>query len=114
MYHPLRRPDEILAYRPLKQILKSGSVWTVDPMDTVLAAVRIMEEKNVGFLVVLKQEAVAGVVSERDCLRRVLLAGKLPEAVAVGDIMVKNVVKVGIEGTFAECMKLMHVHGIRH
>ncbi|MEH2565297.1 putative transcriptional regulator [Bradyrhizobium sp. AZCC 2289] len=112
MDHPLRRPEEILAYRPLKQILKSGTLWTIGPTDTVLAAVRIMEEKNIGFLVVLENEAIAGVVSERDCLRRMVLAGKLPEATAVGDIMVKNVVKVGIEDTFAECLRLMHAHGI--
>ena len=114
MDHPLRRPEEILAYRPLKQILKSGSVWTIGPADTVMAAVRLMEEKNIGFLVVLEKEAIAGVVSERDCLRRVILAGKSPEATAVGDIMVKNVVKVGIEDSFAECLRLMHAHGIRH
>ena len=71
MDHPLRRPEEILAYRPLKQILRSGSVWTVAPADTVLAAVRIMEEKNIGFVVVLEKEAITGVMSERDCLRRV-------------------------------------------
>jgi CBS domain-containing protein len=114
MDHPLRRPEEILAYRPLKQILRSGSVWTVAPADTVLAAVRIMEEKNIGFLVVLEKEAIAGVVSERDCLRRVVLAGKSPEATAVENIMTRNVVTVGIEDTFAECRRLMHAHGIRH
>jgi CBS domain-containing protein len=114
MDHPLRRPEEILAYRPLKQILKSGNVWAVASADTVLTAVRIMEEKNIGFLVVLEKEAIVGVVSERDCLRRVVLAGKAPQATAVKDIMVENVVKVGIEDTFAECLRLMHAHGIRH
>jgi CBS domain-containing protein len=73
-----------------------------------------MDEKNIGFLVVLEKETIAGVVSERDCLRRVVLAGKLPEATAVGDIMVKNVVKVGIKDSFAECLRLMHAHRIRH
>jgi CBS domain-containing protein len=53
-------------------------------------------------------------VSERDCLRRVVLAGKPPEAIAVRDIMIKDVVKVEIEATFAECLRLMHAHGIRH
>ncbi|SHN71479.1 CBS domain-containing protein [Bradyrhizobium erythrophlei] len=114
MDHPLRRPEEILAYRPLKQILKSGNVWAVASADTVQTAVRIMEEKNIGFLVVLEKDAIVGVVSERDCLRRVVLAGKTPQATAVKDIMVENVVKVGIEDTFAECLRLMHAHGIRH
>jgi len=114
MDHPLRRPEEILAYRPLGQILKSGAVRTIGPADTVMAAVRLLEEKNIGVLVVLEQEAIVGVVSERDCLRRVVLAGRSPEATAVGDIMTKNVIKVGIEDTFAECLRLMHAHGIRH
>ena len=114
MDHPLRRPEEILAYRRLKQILKSRTVWTIDPADTVLAAVRIMEAKNIGFLVVLNKETIVGVVSERDCLRRVVLAGKLLEATAVSDIMVKDVFKVDIEDSFAECLRLMHAHGIRH
>jgi signal-transduction protein with cAMP-binding, CBS, and nucleotidyltransferase domain len=114
MDHPLRRPEEILAYRPLKQILKWGPVWTIAPADTVMMAARIMEEKNIGFLVVLEKEAIAGVLSERDCLRRVVLAGKSPETTAVGDIMVKKVIKVEIEDTFADCLRLMHVHVIRH
>ena len=44
---------------------------TIGPAGRVLAAVRIMEEKNIGFLVVLEKEAITGVMSERDCLRRV-------------------------------------------
>ena len=114
MDHPLRRPEEILAYRPLKQILKSETVWTVGPKDSVLAAVRIMEEKNIGFLVVLEKEAITGVLSERDCVRRVVLAGKSPEATLVADIMVRDVVKATLENTFVDCLRLMHAHGIRH
>src|SRR6516164_9127892 len=108
MDHPLRRPEEILAYRPLKQILKSETVWTVGPKDSVLAAVRIMEEKNIGFLVVLEKEAITGVLSERDCVRRVVLAGKSPEATLVADIMVRDVVKANLDHTFADCLRLMH------
>src|SRR6516225_9117762 len=76
MDHPLRRPEEILAYRPLNQILKSQAVWSVGPKDSVLAAVRIMDKNNIGFVVVLENEAMVGVLSERDCVRRALLAGK--------------------------------------
>jgi len=114
MDHPLRRPEEILAYRPLNQILKSGAVWTIGPADSVMAAARLMDEKNIGFLVVLDRDAIAGVVSERDCVRRVVLMGKSPEATAVRDIMVENVIKARIEDTFAECLRLMHTHKIRH
>jgi predicted transcriptional regulator len=114
MDHPLRRPEEILGYRPLKQILRSGTVWTVGPADSVASAVRIMDERNIGFLPVLDKEALAGVMSERDCVRRVMLAGKSPGATTVADIMVREVVTAKVEDTFADCLRLMHAHGIRH
>jgi predicted transcriptional regulator len=114
MDHPLRRPEEILAYRPLNQILKPGTVWTISAAESALKAMQIMEEKNIGFLPVLEKGVMVGVVSERDCVRRVLLAGKAAEATAVADIMSTNVVRVRIEDTFAECLRLMHKHRIRH
>jgi CBS domain-containing protein len=114
MDHPLRRPEEILAYRPLKQLLKTGAVWTAGPTDSVLVAARIMAEKNTGFLVVLENGKIVGVLSERDCIRRVLLVGKSAEVTPVADIMVRNVVKANLGDTFADCMRLMHTHSIRH
>jgi CBS domain-containing protein len=116
MDHPLRRPEEILAYRPLRQILaaKPKSLWTVGPRDSALAAMRLMAEKNIGLVVVMEHGAIAGVLSERDCVRRLVLAGKSPELTPVADIMVRDVIKVDLAKTFADCLKLMHQHGIRH
>ena len=116
MDHPLRRPEEILAYRSLKQILaaKSQALWTVGPGDNVLTAVRLMAEKNIGFLVVMERGAIVGVLSERDCVRRLVLAGKSAEATPVADIMVRDVIKVDLAHTFADCLTLMHTHRIRH
>ena len=114
MDHPLRRPEEILAYRPLKQTLKPKALWSVGPADNVLTAAQVMADKNIGFLVVLDNGAIVGVLSERDCVRRVVLAGKSPEATQVADIMVRNVVTTNLESTFGDCMRLMHAHGIRH
>lgn len=116
MDHPLRRPEEILAYRPLKQILaaKPKALWRVGPKDNALLAMRLMAEKNIGLIVVMENTAIVGVLSERDCVRRLVLAGKSPEATSVGDIMVRDVVKVDIASTFADCLRLMHEHRIRH
>jgi CBS domain-containing protein len=116
MDHPLRRPEEILAYRPLKQILaaKPKGVWTVGPRESALSAMHIMAEKNIGLLVVVEKGAIVGVLSERDCVRRLVLVGKSPEATSVADIMVRDVVKVEVTGTFSDCLKLMHDHRIRH
>lgn len=116
MDHPLRRPEEILAYRPLRQIFaaKPIALWTAGPRDSALSAMRLMADKNIGLLVVIEDEAIVGVVSERDCVRRLVLAGKLPEATPVADIMVRDVIKADISSTFSDCLKLMHVHHIRH
>jgi CBS domain-containing protein len=116
MDNPLRRPEQILAYRPLKQILaaKPKALWTVAPTDHALAAMQLMADKNTGFVVVMENKAMVGVLSERDCVRRLVLAGKSPQATPVADIMIRDVVKADISSTFADCMKLMHEHRIRH
>ena len=116
MNHPLRRPEEILAYRPLKQMLtaRPRSLWTVSLKDNALSAMRLMAEKDIGLVVVTEHEAIAGVLSERDCVRRLVLVGKPPELTPVADIMVRDVVKVDLARTFADCLKLMHQHCIRH
>jgi signal-transduction protein with cAMP-binding, CBS, and nucleotidyltransferase domain len=116
MTSPLRRPEEILAYRSLREILaaKPRALWAVGPADSVLRALEIMAEKDIGFLVVLEQGAMVGVLSERDCARRVALAQKSPAATPVVDVMVRNVVTVESSRTFADCLKLMHDHGVRH
>ena len=116
MDHPLRRPEQILAYRPLKQILaaKPRALWTVGPRDNALSAMHLMADRNIGLLVVMENKAIVGVLSERDCVRRLVLAGKSPEATPVADIMVRNVVKADIANSFADCLKLMHEHQIRH
>jgi CBS domain-containing protein len=116
MENPLRRPEEILAYRSLRLILasKPRALWTVTSADSVLTALQIMAEKDIGLVVVMERDTLAGVLSERDCARRVLLAKKSPETTSVADIMVRNVVTIDADHTFADCLRLMHQHGIRH
>jgi len=116
MVQSLRRPEEILAYRPLRQVLaaKPSALWTVGPRDSALSAMRLMADKNIGLLVVMENKVLVGVLSERDCVRRLVLAGKSAEATPVADIMVRDVVKAAIGGTFADCLKLMHSHRVRH
>lgn len=116
MAQPLRRPEEILAFRPLTQILaaKPKALWTVAPRDSALSAMRLMADKNIGLVVVMENNVIAGVLSERDCVRRLVLAGKSPEATPVAEIMIRDVVKADVGRTFADCLKLMHEHHIRH
>jgi CBS domain-containing protein len=112
----LRQPEEILAYRSLPRILasKPSALWTVGPSDTALAAMRLMSDKHIGFLIVLEQGKMVGVVSERDFSRRLLLAKKPPETTQVAEIMTPEVISVDLMHKFADCLRLMHAHGIRH
>jgi predicted transcriptional regulator len=116
MDHPLRRPEEILAYRPLQRMLGPDPrpVWSVGPSDTVMAALRIMADRNIGFLVVLDNGKLTGVLSERDCARRAVLAKKPLDTTPVADVMVREIVTVDPSHTFADCLRLMHQHGFRH
>ena len=116
MDSPLRRPEEILAYRSLREILgaKPRSLWSVGPAESALSALQIMADKNIGFLVILERNAIVGVLSERDCARRLVLERKAPETTLVRDLMVREIVIVDPTHTFGDCLRLMHQHGIRH
>jgi len=116
MDQPIRRPEDILAYRPLQRMLGSDPrpVWSVGPADSVMAALQIMADRNIGFLVVLDKGRLVGVLSERDCARRAVLAKKPLDSTPVADIMVRDVVTVDLSRTFAECLRLMHERGFRH
>jgi signal-transduction protein with cAMP-binding, CBS, and nucleotidyltransferase domain len=116
MQSPLRRPEEILAYRSLREILgtKPRSLWSVGPADSALAALQLMAEKNIGFVVVLERDALVGVLSERDCARRLVLERRAAETTPVSDLMVREVIAVDPTYTFGDCLRLMHAHGIRH
>jgi len=116
MESPLRRPEEILAYRSLREIFgaRPRSLWSVGPADSALSALQIMADKNIGFLVVLERDAIVGVLSERDCARRLVLERKTPETTPVRDLMVREVVIVDPTHTFGDCLRLMHQHGVRH
>ena len=96
MDFPLRRPEEILAYRSLREVLgaKPRSLWSVGPADSAFSALQTMADKNIGFLVVLERDAIVGVLSERDLARRLVLEKKTPETTPVRDLMVREVVSV--------------------
>jgi len=116
MDHPLRTPDEILAYRSLREILrdKTGKVWSVAPSDSVVSALQTMTSKNIGFVPVLEGQKLVGVLSERDCARRAAVPGTPLDTTPVADIMVRNVITIDFTHKFADCLRLMHDHRIRH
>jgi CBS domain-containing protein len=93
---------------------KGAEVWTTTPDVWVFDAVRTMGEKNVGALVVVEDGVVAGVVSERDYTRKVVLRGRTSRDTKVGDILTRPAVTVQPSERIDECMRLMTERRIRH
>ena len=99
------------------EILKSKSIQTVHTIDaeaTVLDAVVRMAEVNTGALVVLEGGRVIGMVSERDCARKVILEELSARQARVGQIMSTRVLIVPPDRTGDECMALMTENRLRH
>lgn len=112
----IKTPEELLKYRPLRQMLgdKPAVVYSIGPADSTFAAVQQMASHDIGFLVVLDQGRLVGVLSERDYARKVVLRGKASQDTPVRDIMTKDVVTVTPDHTLPQCMVLMHDKGFRH
>lgn len=102
--------------KTLKQLLESKGreVYTISPEASVLDALRLMAEKSVGALIVTEGGKIAGVISERDYARKVILHGKSSHELQVRDIMTSKVITVHPRQTVEECMALMTEKRIRH
>ena len=100
----------------IHQILsaKGNTVWSVNPQATVLDAIRLMAEKQIGALLVMEDDKLVGMVSERDYARQVILKGKASNTTPVSDIMTKRVTYVPGEQTVERSLALMTEKRIRH
>lgn len=93
---------------------KEREIWSVKPDNSVLEALNLMAEKNVGALLVFKEEKLVGIFSERDYARKVILKGKASKDTTVKEIMSSKVLYVKPEQSVEECMALMTDKRIRH
>ena len=102
--------------KTLKQLLESKNkkLASVSPDQTVLRALEIMAEYDVGALLVLDGKSLAGVFSERDYARKVILQGKSSKHTKVSEVMSDKVVYVTLEQTIEECMAIMTEKHFRH
>jgi CBS domain-containing protein len=99
-----------------KDILKDKgrAVWSVKPTDSVLQALGVMAEHDIGAVLVMDDDKLVGVLSERDYARKVVLAGRSSKDSPVKDVMTVHVVCVAPERTIDECMALMTSKRLRH
>lgn len=102
--------------RSVKQLLegKTGGVIAVDADDPVLVAIRAMAEHHIGAVLVLEAGRLAGILSERDYARKIILKGRSSSDTAAREIMSSPVVTVTLDDTLDGCMRLMTERRFRH
>jgi CBS domain-containing protein len=87
---------------------------TIEPSSEVIQALKLMAEKNIGSVVVMKNDEYLGLFTERDYARKVILHGKNSSDLTVGEVMSAYLPKVTPAATLEECMELMTNHNIRY
>ena len=98
----------------LRDIVKDRKLYSIDAASTVLEAARFMKEHNIGALPVLRNGELAGIVSERDIMNRVVAAGRMPGTTTVSEVMTANPRAVPADETVEECLFIMREFGFRH
>lgn len=94
--------------------LKGGQVWSAHPAMSVYDALRIMAEKGIGALLVMENDQLVGIVSERDYARKVILQGRASKTTQVSEIMTSDVITIHPDQTVEEAMEVMNRKHIRH
>lgn len=102
--------------KSIRQLLegKSGGLCTIGPGASVLDALKLMAEKNIGALLVVENDKLVGILSERDYARKVILQGKSSHDTPIKEIMTEGAVCVRPDNTVEECMALMTDKRVRH
>mgnify|MGYP003575353543 CR=1 FL=1 len=93
---------------------KGYEVFTVTPEATVFEALNLMAEHNIGALLVKTGDEIEGIVSERDCIRKVDVMGRNTKDTKISEIMTSDVITVDANQPLEECMSLMIDKNIRH
>jgi CBS domain-containing protein len=93
---------------------KGSDVFSVGPDDSVLHALGVMAENDIGAVVVLEGVSLIGILTERDYARKVVLLGRSSRDSAIREIMTDGVICVGPEHTIEACMALMTSNRVRH
>lgn len=93
---------------------KGSDVETIERSSTVFEAIRKMVDQNVGSLVVMDGDAIAGIFTERDYLRRIALQGRTSRETKVADAMTERLIVVETTRELEECLSIMTSQRIRH
>jgi len=98
----------------LRDLVKGRKIYSVEATRTVLEAARYMMEHNVGAVPVLRNGELAGILSERDIMNRVVAVGRTPGTTAVSEVMTANPRAISADETIEESLFIMREFGFRH
>jgi len=93
---------------------KGKKFWSIAPNATVFEALQLMAKNNIGALLVIQNDRLVGIFSERDYARKVILKGKSSRETTVGDLMTREVYYIDPKDTLQESMAVMTAKNIRH
>ncbi|NIP13264.1 MAG: CBS domain-containing protein [Pseudomonadales bacterium] len=93
---------------------KSEDVVWIGPLESVYDALKLMNEKDVGAVLVQIDEYLVGILSERDYMRKVILDNHAAKQIKVSEVMTRDVVTVTREDTIVHCIALTKKHHVRH
>ena len=102
--------------RTVRQLLeaKAPEIFAIGPDAPVVDAIRLMAEKRIGAVLVMQAGRLAGILSERDYARKIVLQGRSSKDTPVRDIMTAQVISVGLGDSTDHCMQLVTDKRIRH
>src|SRR3954454_24653747 len=93
---------------------KGAAIHSIAPDTTVYDAIQVMADRNIGALLVMNNQRLLGVISERDYTRKIALKGKQSKQTPVSEIMLSPVISATDASSVEECMRMMTEHRIRH
>lgn len=98
----------------LRDLIKDRKLYNIDANRTVLEAARYMMEHSIGAVPVMRDGSMAGILSERDIMNRVVAVGRTPGTTAVSEVMTANPRTVDAGESIEECLFIMREFGFRH
>ena len=100
--------------QPVKSIMEQRKLLVAAPQTTVLAAAKMMADKEVGAILVVENDHLIGIFTERDALFRVIACGRAPQSTPLADVMTHEPKTIGPGKSFGHAMLVMHEGGFRH
>ena len=94
--------------------LNSRKIWSLKPENRVIDSLFLMAEKNISCILIMNQEHLAGIFSERDYARKVVIKGKNSNETLLKEVMTDKLITISPKTGLDECMQLMTDHRFRH